>query len=91
MRPAGPVSGINDFAAMAEPNAVCRQLRIKGERCCTASIEGRRVATLEESPMSLHKFSTGQVIEARTGFWAAPLGPYEIIRRLPPSDDTNTA
>jgi hypothetical protein len=36
--------------------------------------------------MSPHKFSTGQVVEARTGLWAAPPGPYEIIRRLPPSD-----
>jgi len=36
--------------------------------------------------MSPHKFSAGQVIEARTGLWAAPPGRYEIIRRLPPSD-----
>jgi hypothetical protein len=35
--------------------------------------------------MLQHKFSTGQLVEARTGLWAAPPGPYEIIRCLPPS------
>ena len=39
--------------------------------------------------MSPHKFSTGQVVEARTGLWAAPAGAYEITRRLPPSDSEN--
>jgi len=39
--------------------------------------------------MSPHKFSTGQVVEARTGLWAPPAGAYEIIRRLPPSDSEN--
>jgi hypothetical protein len=39
--------------------------------------------------MSQHKFSIGQIVEARTGLWAAPSGPYEIIRRLPPGGSEN--
>jgi hypothetical protein len=39
--------------------------------------------------MSPHKFSTGQVVEARKGLWAAPPGAYEIIRCLPPSGTEN--
>ena len=36
-----------------------------------------------------HKFGTGHVVEARTGPWAPPAGPYEIVRRLPPIGSEN--
>jgi hypothetical protein len=39
--------------------------------------------------MSQHKFSTGPIVEARVGLWAAPRGPYKIIQRLPPSGSEN--
>jgi hypothetical protein len=92
MRAAGQVSAINHFARWRTRMLYAAGCASKGERCCTALIEERPLAVLKESPMSPHKFSTGQVVEARTGLWAAPAGAYEIIRRLPPSDsETDTA
>jgi hypothetical protein len=40
--------------------------------------------------MSEHKFSVGQVVEAKTGpFGATPPGRYEITRLLPPTGASN--
>lgn len=40
--------------------------------------------------MAEHKFSVGQVVEARTGpFIATPAGAYEITRLLPPTGMSN--
>src|SRR4029450_7605886 len=47
MRPAGPVSGINDVARWRNRMLHAGGCASKGERCCTASIEGRPVAALK--------------------------------------------
>lgn len=65
MRVAGQVPGIDDFARWRTRMLYAGGFASKGERCCTASMEERPLAALKESPMSPHKFSTGQVVGKR--------------------------